>query len=76
MNVCDPENYSLCINDSFNLEVISINHQPNLSLIQNYSGRQNTLLEFFVNATDLDDWEGRSEDESQARRPAGLDNPL
>ena len=55
INVCDPEDYSLCINDSFVLEVISTNHQPNLSLIQNHSGRQNQRLLFYVNATDLDE---------------------
>jgi len=51
---CDPEDYNLCINDSFNLEVISINHWPNLSLIQNSSAAQGDLLEIFINATDED----------------------
>jgi hypothetical protein len=55
LNVCDPVDYNLCINDSFNLEVIPINQPPVLSLIPNASGTQNELFTLYVNATDLDE---------------------
>jgi hypothetical protein len=53
VRACDPANSSLCVNDSFNLEVRSTNHPPNITGVENKTGIQNEPYEIFVNATDF-----------------------
>jgi hypothetical protein len=54
VSLCDPDNSSLCVSDYFNLEVITINHNPSFIDLPNSSGTQNQLFTYYINATDID----------------------
>ncbi len=54
ITACDPEDNALCVSDSFNLEVISINHAPEIEVIPNKSGVQNQRFTLRINASDVD----------------------
>ncbi|MFH2020765.1 MAG: hypothetical protein ABIJ34_05085 [archaeon] len=54
VSVCDPDDINHCTIRRFNLVVNTTNHQPNISAIQNYTGRQTQNFSFIVNATDID----------------------
>ena len=58
VTTCDPVNGSLCINGTFNLEVVSINHPPVFYPIQNKSATQGWSFNLSVNASDreIDDY--------------------
>ncbi len=56
VRACDPVNSSLCINDSFRLEIVSLNHAPNFTFIESKAGNfsQGQTFTLSLNATDID----------------------
>ena len=54
VTACDTINSSMCIADSFFLEVITINHDPVFDGLENATGNQTELFTMYVNATDID----------------------
>ncbi len=54
VTACDPVNSSLCVNGTFNLEVITINHPPVFYPIQNKSATQGWSFNLSVNASDIE----------------------
>jgi hypothetical protein len=54
VNACDAADPNMCIQGQFELEVIPVNHPPEISFIPNISAAQNDRFTVEVNATDID----------------------